>query len=125
MADFVIAHHDKQELQVIRAKIEYFLEQTLCLKTNNKTQIFPVALKNGRGLDFLGYHIWPTHRRLRKASIGRIAKTLKRLQKEYSDGKIGLVEIRQSLISWIAHSSHCQAYGLREKLLNAFTFTRK
>jgi len=112
-------------LQTIKLKIEYFLNQTLCLKTNSKTQIFPVALKNGRGLDFLGYHLWPTHRRLRKASISRIAKTLKRLQKEYSTGKIGLKDIRQSLISWIAHASHCQSYGLRDKLLNAFIFARK
>jgi len=125
MDDFVIAHPDKQKLQTIKLKIEYFLNQTLCLKTNSKTQIFPVALKNGRGLDFLGYHLWPTHRRLRKASISRIAKTLKRLQKEYSTGKIGLKDIRQSLISWIAHASHCQSYGLRDKLLNAFIFARK
>lgn len=124
MDDFMIAHHDKAHLHRIRAKIERFLWERLRLKTNSKTQVFPVGERYGRALDFLGYRIWTTHRRVRKSSISRITRTLRLLRKQYAAGKVGLSKIRESVISWIAHASHAESYGLRRKLLGGIPFTR-
>jgi len=122
MDDFLVVHHDKAHLHKIRAAIERFLWDRLRLKTNAKTQVFPVGERFGRAVDFLGYRIWPTHRRLRKSSISRITKTLRRLQKQYAAGKVSLEKVRQSITSWVAHASHAETYGLRKKLLGSFSF---
>lgn len=87
MDDFLIVHHDKAHLHRIRAQIERFLWERLRLKTNSKTQVFPVGERFGRAVDFLGYRIWTTHRRIRKSSISRITRTLKRLRRQYAAGK--------------------------------------
>lgn len=124
MDDFLIVHHNKEHLHRIRADIERFLWENLRLKTNNKTQVFPVGTTNGRALDFLGYRMWTTHRRLRRCSIARITRTLKYLQKQYANGEVDLEKVQQSVRSWIAHASHAQTYGLRKKLLAAFPFSK-
>jgi len=124
MDDFIVVHHDKAHLHRIRAQIEAFLWQRLRLNTNAKTQVFPVGQRYGRALDFLGYRIWTTHRRIRKSSIARISKTLRRLRKQYGDGKVSLSKIRESVMSWIAHASHAESYGLRRKLLGSIPFVR-
>lgn len=124
MDDFVVLHHDKAWLHYARQEIEAFLDKQLRLHTNDKTQIFPVALNHGRGLDFLGYHIWPTHRRLRKSSIRRIHNTMRRFQKLYARGEVDLDEIRQSVVSWSAHASHADTYGLQHKLFSQYPLKR-
>lgn len=124
MDDFLIVHHDKAHLHRVRAQIEKFLWSRLRLKTNAKMQIFPVGEQSGRAVDFLGYRIWTTHRRLRKSSISRITRTLKRMQRQFASGKIELSKIRESIVSWVAHASHADTYGLRRKLLWSFKFSR-
>jgi retron-type reverse transcriptase len=124
MDDFIIVHHDKAHLQKIRQAIEGFLWKKLRLKTNHKTQVFKVALLGGRALDFLGYRIWTTHRRLRKSSIARISLTLRKLQKQYTKGSVSLERISQSVQSWIAHANYANSYGLRSNILGKFTFIK-
>lgn len=124
MDDFVVLHHDKAWLHRARHEIEHFLQQQLRLHTNHKTQVFPVACRQGRGLDFLGYHLWPTHRRLRKSSIRRIHRTMRHFQRLYARGEIELDEIRQSVVSWSAHASHADTHSLQQKMLDQYPFTR-
>ena len=123
--DFVIVHHDKAVLHEIRARIEAFLWDQLRLTTNAKTQVFPVSADRGRGLDFLGYHMWPTHRRLRKSSIRRITRTLKRARRLYEAGAVDLEQVSASVRSWVAHASNADAFGLRRSLLGAVAFRRE
>lgn len=105
MDDFVLVHHDKGDLHMLRAEIESFLWRELRLRTNHKTSVAPVTA--GNPLDFVGYRIYATHRRLRVDSIKRIKTSLRRLQKQYARG----------------HASHADTYGLRRALLSSFPFT--
>ncbi len=116
MDDFVITHHDKKQLQIWRQAIEGFLWRELRLKTNNKTQVFPVGYR-GRALDFLGYRIYTTHRLLRKNSIKRIKAKLKQYRQSLTKGRLSLTQIRVRLQSWLGHCRHCHSYLLRKKLL--------
>lgn len=125
MDDFCIFHHDKDHLRHLRIDIERFLFERLKLKTNAKTQIFPVSAKNGRALDFLGYQMWPTHRRVRKSSISRIHRKIRFMKKQYSKGRIPAKRIQASMQSWLAHASHAQSYGLRVSILKKAVFYRK
>ncbi|WP_104500350.1 reverse transcriptase/maturase family protein [Acinetobacter indicus] len=125
MDDFCIFHHDKDHLRHLRIDIERFLFEKLKLKTNAKTQIFPVSIKNGRALDFLGYQMWPTHRRVRKSSVSRIHRKIRFMQKQYSKGRIPAKRIQASMQSWLAHASHAQSFGLRKSILEKAVFCRK
>lgn len=124
MDDFVILHPDKQHLQALRVDLEYWLGENLQLELNNKTCVFPVATHQGRGLDFLGYHMWPHKRRLRKASLNRFKRRVRRLQVKYADGRVDFPEIRQQLSSWIAHARHGEALPAITKYLAQHTFRR-
>lgn len=124
MDDFVLIGPDKAELQRKRLVIEDWLQDNLRLATNSKTQVFPVADTHGRALDFLGYRIWPSHRRLRKSSIARIKRSLRRLQREYAAGEVGLDEVRAVITSWLGHATHADADGLVRWLLDRHPFSR-
>lgn len=124
MDDSVIVHHDKQHLHRIRKEIDVFLHDHLALQTNRKTQVFPVTPSRGRALDFLGYRIWTTHRKLRKNSITRIKRSLKRLQKAYAVGDATLEDIRPVVHSWLAHARHANSRALQRAVLGRFAFVR-
>lgn len=124
MDDFCVMHHDKEHLHEVRTQIEHFLWDQLRLKTNHKTQVFPVSKATGRGLDFLGYKIWPHARRVRKDSVLRMRKKMKRMQRHYAQGRIELGEVRAVVASWVGHVSHADSENLRAELLGSFVFQR-
>lgn len=124
MDDFLIVHHDKAYLHGLRQVIEQWLWDRLRLKLNNKTQIFPVGIKHGRALDFLGYRMWTTHRRLRNDSVKRMDKNLKKLQTQFKDGLIDFSDVKQRVNSWLGHASHADSYRIRKKLLGSAVFRR-
>lgn len=121
MDDFCILHPDKTELHRMRRALGRFLADELKLQLNSKTQVFPVG---PRAVDFLGYRIWPTHRKLRKRSIVRMARNLKRLQQLYAGGRIGLAAVQRHLASWLGHAQHADSYRTRKRLLAATAFRR-
>lgn len=122
MDDFVFVHHDKGRLHAIRMHLERWLGDRLGLELNAKTQVFPVATRSGRALDFVGYRIWPYHRRLRTSSIRRIKATLRRMQRAYAQGDVTLGEVTMRVRSWVAHASHADTAALREALLGSVAF---
>lgn len=113
MDDFVVIHQSKEQLQSWRKEIERFLHQALRLKTNAKTQVFPIAKYKGRSLDFLGYRIYSGHRLLRKASVKRIKATLKSCRKLYARGDMSFADVAQRIQSWLGHASHASTYNLK------------
>lgn len=121
MDDFAIIHHDKDYLHAARRDIEDFLWAQLGLRTNSKTQVFPVG-DGGRALDFLGYRIWPSHRALRKDSINRMKRKMRRMAAQYHRGEITWDDIDPVIMSWIGHARHADTYNLRSKVLGGVAF---
>ena len=124
MDDFVVIHPNKNHLQALRIDAERWLSDHLALETNDKTSVFPVAHQGGRGLDFLGYHLWPDGRRMRRASLRRFGRQLKLWQALYASGEIELPQIRESLHSWANHARHGNATQAISAMLNNATFRR-
>lgn len=122
MDDFAIIHHDKAHLHELRRDIEDFLWAELGLRTNAKTQVFPVDGDGGRALDFLGYRIWPTHRALRKDSVNRMKRKMRRMAADYHNGRITWDDIDPVIMSWIGHAKHADTYNLRSKVLGGVGF---
>ncbi|QUO43471.1 RNA-dependent DNA polymerase [Brevibacillus composti] len=120
MDDFVILHHDKKELRRWLQEIEDFLFARLQLKLNPKTDIFPIS----RGVDFLGYRTWPTHRLVRKSSIKRMKRKMRKFQRRYAKGAVSLEEINRTVQSWLGHVKHADSYNLRKRLFSAFPLVK-
>lgn len=116
MDDFVFIHHDKQQLHQWRKDVESFLNTQLGLRTNQKTQVFPIGVGKGRALDFLGYRIYSTHRLLRKCSVKRMKTNMKKYRKKYAAGTMDIKTIQQKVQSWLGHASHANTFNLRTAL---------
>lgn len=116
MDDFVILGPDKAHLHACRKKIAAFLENELKLSLNGKTQVFRVK---SRGVDFLGYRIWPTHRLLRNGTKRRIRQKLKIYTKLYREGRITKERIDATIQSWLGHCKHANTHRLRKRLMES------
>lgn len=125
MDDWVIIHHDKAHLHKLRRHLEGWLKTNLALELNGKTQVFPVATRHGRALDFLGYRMWTTHRKIRKGSVRRMKARLKHMRYEYARGKIGPQEIQNRINSWIGHAKFADTWRIRSVVLNGARFRRR
>lgn len=75
MDDFLIIDKDKKELKSIKDKLEVFLRNNLILNYKEKaTNIFPVL----NGIDFLGYIVFEKYMMLRKKTVLKMIKKIKK-----------------------------------------------
>ncbi len=114
--DFIILHESKQKLHGIQRKITEFLKSLHLELHPKKARVFPVEL----GVDFLGYVVFCSHRRLRKANVKKFTRKLKKLKAMHEMGLID--EAFMSLNSWVAHARHADTHGLRVKVLGENPF---
>lgn len=84
MDDVIILSQSKEELHEIKERISKFLDEELQLTLNKKTCIRPVSM----GIQFVGLHIWSTHRTVRKSTSLRIKRRLKAAAKQYVAGNL-------------------------------------
>lgn len=109
MDDFILLSEDKAELRRWQQDIEGFLDTRLNLRLNHKTAIFPVS----RGIDFLGYRIWPHRRLLRKRMIKRMRRALKHFQ---HGKKVNWAHARGAVASWLGVVCNSDAKQIREAM---------
>lgn len=122
MDDALIVHPDKACLHEARRRIEAFLHERLRLQTNAKTQVRPVGHLGGPALDWLGYRIWCTHRRLRPGSVKRMRRRLRWLQAAYARGAVDLRHVTARIRSWIGHAQHADSWRIRAQLFETAIF---
>lgn len=85
-----------------------------------KCTVFPV----NEGCDFMGYWIWPNHRRLRSDNGRRFTRRLKTMADRYRTGEIQLDQVSSSVASWTGHASHADTWALRNQILGQISFRR-
>jgi len=120
--DFVIVSSDQNYLKNLLPVIETFLLERLKLKLHpEKISIRTVQ----KGIDFLGYNVFPHHQLVRTKTKQRIFKKLKARVKEYKSGIISEETLNQSLQSFQGVLSHANASELTKKLKNQFWFWLK
>ncbi|WP_206458930.1 reverse transcriptase/maturase family protein [Anaerovorax sp. IOR16] len=120
MDDIIILADDKKYLHEIKTDIEVFLKEVLDLDLNNKTAIRPISC----GIEFVGFRVWATHRKLKKKTLKKIKRKFKMLQKAYSEGSKDFEEINQSVQSYLGIMQHFDSYNFKAKLLNDTIFRR-
>lgn len=112
MDDVIILSDSKKELAELKAIIEDFLNSVLHLDLNKKTAIRPCSL----GVEFVGYHIWTTHRKLKKQTARRMIRNVKRMCEQMAAGTLSREEFDRTAASYNGVLQHCNSYGLKQKL---------
>jgi len=102
--------------------IEAFLSERLKLRLHPDKISIRIVQK---GIDFLGYIVFPHYRLLRTKTKHRIFKKLKNRIYEYKEGKISEETLNQSLQSFLGVLSHADAYEVTQKIKNEFWFWLK
>ena len=125
MEDFLLVQHDKEFLYHCLYQIRELVENTLNLKLNAKTQVFP--LKNG--IEFLGWRFYLTDagkvvRKMKPQSKLRFKRRLKKLQRDYADGSIELEDVKACLASYKGHLMHGHTYRLKANAFRRFVLRR-
>lgn len=120
MDDVVILHPEKSVLWQYKQQIEDYLARHLHLQLNNKT-----AVRNAeQGVEFCGYRVWPTHRKLRKKTALHMRRRLRNVRDAYARGKISVDRARASVQSYMGLLRHCSSYGLRKALFATLVLRR-
>lgn len=120
MDDLTLFWHEKEPLWEVLENIQIFLLRDRLLLKPEKSMAYPVE----KGVDYLGYKIFPGHRKVRYENVIRYRRRLKEMQGKYSGGKIGLKDINASVQSWIGHVKHADSWRLRESLFHSISFQR-
>ena len=120
MDDIVVLSDRREELEEALTKIGAFLRDTLALDLNDKTQINKVR----HGVEFVGYRIWPTHRKLKRKSLRKMKARVAYVEKEYAAGVIDFEDVNSTMQSYFGDMKHFSGYGLAKKMTATTVFQR-
>jgi RNA-directed DNA polymerase len=102
MDDVVVIDLSPEWLHDLRRRIETFAADHLRLRFS-KWSVSPVP----RGINFLGYRIWPYHKLLRRQSVVAAKRKITRLR-----ARNDIEALRSFLAAWIGHASWADTHNL-------------
>ena len=112
--DFALFSDSKRELwRWKRALIERLAGLRLVIH-ETRAQVLPVAA----GIPWLGFVVYPTHRRVKARKVRNAHSRLRDRVAAYHAGTISYGELDASIRGWIAHVAHADSWGLREHVLD-------
>lgn len=111
--DFLLFDHDKRRLHEHRAAIEDFLVPLRVRLHPRKCFVAPV----NSGVTFLGYRVFPTHRRLDADNVRRFKRRLRQYRQAAQEGRMSEGQRKERIRSWIAHARHADAACLRGRII--------
>ncbi len=118
--DFILFGDNKRALHEWRQQIIDYL-QTLRLQLHEqRASVF----RAHDGFTFLGFRIFPHHRRLRNDNARAFARRLREMSDAYAAGEIPLEKLDERVQSWIAHARFGNTYRLRAHIFRSVRFER-
>lgn len=112
MDDIVILHEDKNFLHDTLSKIKQYLAQYLDLEVKNNWQVFPTSV---RGIDFIGYRIFPKYVLLRKSALKKYRRKARGIQKHVNRFGKPTYNMLCTLASYDGWLRWCNGYNLSNK----------
>jgi len=110
--DFLLFGADKPTLWDWRQAVVDRLAD-LRLTIHPGAQPRPVA----EGIPFLGFVVYPTHRRLKRRKVIYFRRKLRTEMRAYRAGKIPARKVSASVLGWINHARYGDTWGLRRAVL--------
>lgn len=113
MDDMIVLGDDADALHEHRHRLEALAEQTRGLAFS-RWKVAPVS----RGIDFLGYRLWPRHKLLRKRSVARAKQ---RIRRDLAHGASD--RLARFLPAWIGHATWADTHHLIRWLEDRYAIT--
>jgi retron-type reverse transcriptase len=110
--DFLSFSNDKSQLHEARARMSAYCEGLRLTLHPRKCFIAPVSA----GFTFLGFRIFPTHRRVEADNVGRFRRRLRRYRRDVEAGLLSAADAAHRIDSWHAHAAHADSVRLRRWL---------
>ena len=115
--DFLLFADDKPTLHQWRRQIEAFLVSLRLKLHAHKTTVYPVS----NGIPFLGFRVYPAHRRLQRSNGLRFQRRFKKLLRHHQTGATNTAKMNASVQGWVAHAVHADTYRLRQSIFQRAT----
>lgn len=110
--DLLLFGNDKNTLwQWKEAMVEKLVHMRLTIHPGSHPR--PVT----EGIPFLGFIVYPTHRRVKRRKIVHYRRKLRATMKDYRKGRVTREEVGASLGGWINHVRYADSWGLRQSLV--------
>ena len=113
--DFVIFAQRRETLSRLLPELRSHLEGLRLRLHPTKCHVLPVRT----GVPFLGWQVFPTHRRLRRRTGIRLQRRLRARVEAHNRGQLPFERVWASMMSSIGHLKHGDTWGLRTKLMDA------
>ncbi len=111
--DFILFGDDQAQLREWRAAIIARLAGLRLSLHSRRAQVFPAAT----GIPFLGFRVYPAHRRLKRRKGVAFQRRFKRLVWQVAVGEIDRARVHASVQGWVNHAGYGDTYGLRRATL--------
>lgn len=128
--DFVLLHHDPDQLRLWRGEIERFLARRLSLKFRDQAEPRPVSA----GVDFLGYIVRPFYKLVRRRVARHLFAHLAEFERKHvrADARYFALRLppaerdllRARLASYLGHLRHANSFTLWQQTLSRFPWLR-
>jgi RNA-directed DNA polymerase len=110
--DFALFSDSKRELWRWKEAIVERLTK-IRLKVHKQSQVVPVK----SGIPWLGFIVYPTHRRLKARNVHNFSRRLRNRWQLYCAGQITFAEFDATVQGWINHVRYGDTWGLRRHML--------
>lgn len=114
--DFALFADSKAQLWEWKQAIQEKLDGLKLQFHQHNAQVVPVA----SGIPWLGFVVYPTHRRIKKRNVVNASRRLRSRYQQWQAGEISFAEFDASVQGWINHVRYADSWGLRKKILNEF-----
>lgn len=112
--DFALFSDDKRQLWAWRERIIRRLARLRLTAHEREAQI----TQTKDGIPWLGFVVYPTHRKLKKRNAVNFTRRLERNIDAYENGAITFAELDASVQGWINHVRYADTWGLRKHLFD-------
>jgi RNA-directed DNA polymerase len=118
--DSLLFADDKTTLHGWRQQVLYFLADLRLTLHEGRAHPYPVT----EGIPFLGFIVFPTHRRLKRRKGIAFRRRLKALVRAYAAGQIPFEQVDASVQGWINHARYGDTWGLRRAMFGKVPLLR-
>lgn len=114
--DFALFADSKRQLWQWKAAIVAYLAGLRLTFHERAAQVSPV----GNGIPWLGFVVYPTHRKLKRRNVIAFRQRLEGNISLYRRGDISFAELDAAVQGWINHVRYGDTWGLREHLFRRY-----
>jgi retron-type reverse transcriptase len=115
--DLLLFHDDKRQLREWHVAVVERLAGLRLAIHENSAHARPVS----EGIPFLGFVLFPTHRRVKRRKVIHYRRRLKKALDAYRIGELSAEEVAASIKGWINHTRYGDTWGLRRAVLSSVT----